>query len=329
VLLNRGDGTFASFIPYDVGGSSTSVTSADLDGDGHVDLVANASGGSVGVSVLLNQGDGTFGTYVRYNAGASYSMTTADLDGDGHPDLVAVDGSKSVWVLINRGDGTFGAYAVYGTGASATSVTTADLDGDGDLDLITTGSAWGACVLLNQGDGTFGPNVGYEVGGGPWSVTCADLDGDGDMDLATANSISNTVSVLLNTCGCSAPSWRNYGAGWSGSNGIPSFTTANEPRLCTEITLDLANSLVANTTAALFVGLAKTDQPTIYGGRLLVAPTIVLILPLPAGGLALPALVPCNPLLCGVSIFLQALEVDGGASRGVSFTPGLQLVLGS
>jgi hypothetical protein len=34
-------------------------------------------------------------------------------------------------------------------------------------------------------------------------------------------------------------------------------------------------------------------------------------------------------MLCGLSIYLQALEIDAGASRGVSFTPGLQLVLGS
>jgi len=187
-------------------------------------------------------------------------------------------------------------------------------------------------LLLNQGDGTFATHVQYGVGEGPTSVTSADLEGDGDADLAVENLISDAVSVLLNSCSdsCSGDaSWANYGSGWPGTNGIPSFTAANDPELCSTVTLNLANSLGANTIAALFLGLAEADQPTLYDGHLLVAPTNVFLLSLPGGGLALTGTLPCDPTLCGVSLYLQALEVDAGASKGVSFTPGLQLVLGS
>jgi hypothetical protein len=103
---------------------------------------------------------------------------------------------------------------------------------------------------------------------------------------------------------------------------------SNAPVLCTTITVDLGNSLGVNTLTALFIGLAPTDQSTNYGGHLLVAPTNILFFTLPGAGLALRGALPCDPAFCGLSMYLQALEVDAGASKGISFTAGLRLVLG-
>jgi hypothetical protein len=33
--------------------------------------------------------------------------------------------------------------------------------------------------------------------------------------------------------------------------------------------------------------------------------------------------------LCGFTVDLQAIEADPGAAKGVSFTPGLELLLGT
>jgi hypothetical protein len=38
--------------------------------------------------------------------------------------------------------------------------------------------------------------------------------------------------------------------------------------------------------------------------------------------------IPVDGQLCGVSIYLQALELDPGAAKNLSFTPGLELAIG-
>ncbi len=70
VLRNLGDGTFAAQVTYAVGSRPHSVTAADVDGDGAVDLVtANYSSNTV--SVLRNLGDGTFAAQVTYAVGTA------------------------------------------------------------------------------------------------------------------------------------------------------------------------------------------------------------------------------------------------------------------
>ena len=110
---------------------------------------------------------------------------------------------------------------------------------------------------------------------------------------------------------------------------MPSFTAAGDPVLCSSITLDLANSAGTGTTGALFLGVSATDQATVYDGHLLVLPTRILLLPVPAPGVTLSGVLPCDGTLCGRSLYLQAVELDSGSSKGIAFTRGLRLVLGS
>src|SRR5262249_28307821 len=189
----------------------------------------------------------------------------------------------------------------------------------------------------NQGDGTFAPHREFRAGYDPCSVTSADLDRDGYRDLVVTNcydddywrGLPGTMSVLLNKCSCPGASWANYGSGGPGTNGIPSFTAASEPKLCTTVTLTLANSLGVTTMAILFIGLMEADAPTPYDGHVLVVPRKILPHPLPTPGLTFDGALPCDGALCGLSVYLQAVEVDPGASKGISFTRGLQLILGS
>lgn len=121
--------------------------------------------------------------------------------------------------------------------------------------------------------------------------------------------------------------WSNYGDGWPGTHGIPALTASAPPIVGSQITVDLENSLGASTVALLFVGLAEDDEATNLGGTLLVDPLLRLLLLLPASGVSLPFDIN-DPALCGVEVFVQALEDDIGASKGVSFTRGLELDLG-
>jgi hypothetical protein len=199
-VVYDGSGTFASDSVYAADDDPYSVFSADLDGDGDLDL-ATANINSSNVSVLLNNGDGTFALQSVYAVGQEpYSVFSADLDGDGDLDLATANGfTDNVSVLLNNGDGTFATQSVYVVGNGPASVFSADLDGDGDMDLTTANLYSGnVSVLLNNGDGTFLAQSVYPVDGVPTSVFSADLDGDGDLDLAIANVGSNNISVLLN-----------------------------------------------------------------------------------------------------------------------------------
>ena len=48
----------------------------------------------------------------------------------------------------------------------------------------------------------------------------------------------------------------------------------------------------------------------------------------PSFGLSVQVDLPCDPSLCGAEVDVQAVEMDPGASKGVSFTQGLQVIFG-
>src|SRR5262249_22974246 len=100
---------------------------------------------------------------------------------------------------------------------------------------------------------------------------------------------------------CSADAfWTNYGSGWPGTNGVPSLTLSGDPVLCAPLTLNLSNSRGATTTAALLLGLSQADLPTVFGGHLLLVPRTIILLTVPASGIALSGNVACDDSLCGV-----------------------------
>ncbi|MEW6744914.1 MAG: SBBP repeat-containing protein [Planctomycetota bacterium] len=137
------------------------------------------------------------------------------------------------------------------------------------------------------------------------------------------------VKLDMRACEGNA-AWWNYGSGWPGTNGVPCLIANNDPALCSPLSLTICNSLGLSTSAFLFLGLSAVDLPTPWDGHLLVQPNWVFLLALPTGSsFTLVGDVPCDPTFCGLHLYCQVLELDPGASRGVSFTPGLELLLGS
>ena len=226
VFIGNGDGTFQPAVTYNAGGYSVvmntpviSVIIADVNGDGHPDLITatqcQTQGCSNGaVSVLLGNGDGTFQPAVTYNAGGSYFsgqgwgnfggqwVAAGDLRGTGRPDLIlpiacptpSCDGNpiSTVSVLMNNGDGTFQSPVSYSTGAwLADSVGVADVNGDGKLDVVvvdaigTSGDGNGAIsVLLGNGDGSLQAPVTYDTGNlYSNAIAIGDLRRDGKLDV--------------------------------------------------------------------------------------------------------------------------------------------------
>lgn len=79
------------------------VRVADLDGDGHADLIVTDFRNT---SLYWYRGDGTggFGGGVAIDAGGPVNaFDIADVNGDGHPDLVTVNEDHTVSVILNRG----------------------------------------------------------------------------------------------------------------------------------------------------------------------------------------------------------------------------------
>jgi cold shock CspA family protein len=124
-------------------------------------------------------------------------------------------------------------------------------------------------------------------------------------------------------------SWTNYGSGFPGTNGIPSLTSQQNPSFGATITLVLTNSLGAPTFGLLFIGFQRGSFNTKYGGQLLVVPSVIAPISFSYGADSFTGTIPDDVHLCGVTVDLQGIEADPGAANGVSFTPGLELVLGN
>ena len=178
------------------------------------------------------------------------------------------------------------------------------------------------------------------------SVDSSGAEGDGDSFYATISADGHYVALDSRATNLVAgdtnlstdlfvharpgyASWANYGVGLPGSYGIPAFTASSNPVLGSSLALAIANSQGATTYGVLFLGTQRASIPTSFGSDLLVLPLYAYGLALPSAGFVLNGTVPADPRLVGVTVDLQVLEADQGATRGVSFTPGLELVLGN
>jgi Tol biopolymer transport system component len=141
-----------------------------------------------------------------------------------------------------------------------------------------------------------------------------DDDGDDDVFIRTSSDV--------------LAEWTSYGSGFGGRFGIPALDLSAPPRRGATFDLGIGNSSGLYTSAFLFAGLASTSLPTSLGGTLLVVPIATLPLPLSPYTNEFPMTVPWGSKLPGVHVYLQALELDPWAERGVSFTPGLDLTIG-
>jgi hypothetical protein len=187
VYLGKGDGTFEP--PKELlMQNAFSLSAADFDGDGKLDLYVAFAGSSYCTpnytscfATLLGNGDGTFGAPGgpggTLPSGTGYPAI-GDFNGDGQLD-VAVAGYDS------KGQGVVDVYlsgikrVEYPVKLAGDTVAAADVNGDGKLDLVTDGVS----VLLGNGDGTF--RRGESIpSGGSWSVNLGDFNGDGKLDVA-------------------------------------------------------------------------------------------------------------------------------------------------
>jgi hypothetical protein len=205
ILRNDGKGRFTTAVLGEAPDRTYSAALADLDGDGHLDIVVSNDRPDRKL-IYLNDGRGHFrvaGTFGRSEWSTRY-VTVADLNGDMRPDLVVANRSSNPatpspsFVCLNDGKGGFPSCSPLAT-ESATIIVAADLDGDGRVDLFVPHRDGGQNLIFwNDGTGRFAAvpsRVGSEHS---WirAAAAADINGDGIRDLVVGDERAGTFLYL-------------------------------------------------------------------------------------------------------------------------------------
>jgi FG-GAP-like repeat/FG-GAP repeat len=211
VAFGDGKGNFTrAAAPFAVGPSPYPGALADLNGDGHLDILATSTArrtpqqedSTRALTVLFGDGRGGFrGGPVPLRTVLPWFVAVADVNGDRKPDLVVTHAERNeLTVLVGDGKGGFTetAGSPFDLGHAAWHVAVVDVNGDGKADVVAAAGD-GVRVLLGDGRGGFqaAPGSPFAAGKGAWRLAVGDLNGDGKPDVATSNVESDSVTVLL------------------------------------------------------------------------------------------------------------------------------------
>jgi VCBS repeat protein len=182
-------GTGDSWFPRLIGVAGETVTAADLDQDGDVDVVG-------GLAWFESDGGSPPAFTSRLVASTSITgnhVAVLDVDRDGDPDVLS-SGQEGDTVAWHENDGglppRFTTRIVSTTADFATSVYGADLDGDADVDLLSS-SYMDNTIAWYESNGASPPSWTKRLisanAQGARSVFADDLEEDGDMDVISAS----------------------------------------------------------------------------------------------------------------------------------------------
>ena len=203
-----GQGTFGppQIISDDVN-EAISASSADIDGDGDLDVLSVSYNDNKIAWYENIDGQGTFGPQLIISTEGiqPWHATFSDIDGDGDIDVVAaILDDKITWFENTDGLGDFGpARIISAIAEEPWSVYAADIDGDGDLDVLSTNASSATADVVwyenTDGQGNFGfqqiiTNFALIAS----RAIAADIDNDGDMDVLSASFGDNKIAWYEN-----------------------------------------------------------------------------------------------------------------------------------
>ncbi len=197
-------------------GGVSYVLSADVNGDGKLDLIylpsVTPGATTLPPEVLLGNGDGTFATAQAVPSLAGYgfgNFAIADVNKDGKLDLIVVVGNISTYaslaVFLGNGDGTFQP-PIVSTGPPGAAnhpvldsqMGIADFNGDGAVDIVISDQANDTISFLSgDNQGHFTLKSTWLDGNNPSDIHVADLNGDGHLDFVAHGGLSASISVYL------------------------------------------------------------------------------------------------------------------------------------
>lgn len=200
------------------------VQVADLDGDGHLDILTSNTT-SDDVSVLLGTGGGAFDAARVFESRTGYSgddpraFGIADVNGDGALDVVAAnDDSSNITVLAGFGDGLLTDSQTVYVNDRPYAAAAGDFDGDGAMDWLMGSYGTGYVYRgLRRESGEYSTSRIYPFDGGygddPYGLAVGDVDGDDDLDFATAAWWDDGSVVMRNNGSGSFSTIDFYGMG--------------------------------------------------------------------------------------------------------------------
>ncbi len=235
-VINGGNFVWAS--SPGVGSYPISVTSADVNGDGKVDLISANSGVNT-LTVLTNNGSGGFVLASSPGVGSGpRSVTSADVNGDGKVDLISVNYTDyTLTVLTNNGSGGFVLASSPVVGTNPTSVTSADVNGDGKADLINANEFGNSLTVLTNAANFAGQFIGN--GSGLTSLNAANLTGTVPLAQLPGNLVTNGQTGVT------------LGGRFSGNGGgLTNLNAANLTGTLADARLSANVSLLGNSIAS-------------------------------------------------------------------------------
>jgi hypothetical protein len=196
----------AAFLPSAIANHRTGtlvlpevLVSADLNGDGNLDLAVNATGFD-NTAIMVGDGTGQF-TLTGHVASDTLpkGLAVGDMNHDGHIDVVQCN-NWGYDAIIHFGDGLggFGERDTVVNGEGGPSrVVVADFNNDGALDIAVNGPDEGV-ILIYLGNGKGGLTVPpKEIEGlhHDNEIITADFNADGNVDIATVT--TGSVQIFL------------------------------------------------------------------------------------------------------------------------------------
>jgi hypothetical protein len=188
-FYGNNDGTFTRGQLAHVGKQPRGAASADLNGDGLLDIVV-ADIYSQTISVVLSSGNREWEdrTSISMSPGAPRYIKLGDYDNDGDVDIAALDKLHGhFWILKNDGNAVFTLYETIKVNDAPHSMVVHDFNEDGNADfLVTHVGSESQFILYSDGSANIKAIQMLTITGGPAEVKIADLNSDGLVDIVTA-----------------------------------------------------------------------------------------------------------------------------------------------